>query len=139
MWSSCATSCSAWSRVASRVEARWLVYADAQLLVLDKPAGMLAVPGHILTDCLSALVQQQFPDARVVHRLDMATSGLMLMARGAAAQSALSRAFAERAVGKRYVAIVHGHLRGTDPHRPRAWGQIDLALRADWPDRKSVV
>lgn len=139
MWSSCATSCSAWSRVANRVEAQWLVYADAQLLVLDKPAGMLAVPGRTLTDCLSALVQQQFPDARVVHRLDMATSGLMLMARGAAAQSALSRAFAERAVGKRYVAIVHGRLRGTDPHRPRAWDLIDLALRADWPRRPLQV
>ncbi len=67
--------------------------ADDSLLVLDKPAGLLAVPGAAKTkqDCLSARVQAAYPDALVVHRLDQATSGLMLMARGAAMQRALSQ------------------------------------------------
>src|ERR1700758_3743752 len=72
------------------------VYVDEQLVVVDKPAGLLAVPGRgeDKQDCLSARVQRSFPDALVVHRLDMATSGLVLMARGAQVQRALGMAFA---------------------------------------------
>src|SRR5687768_12522785 len=86
------------------------VYADEQLLVLDKPAGLLCVPGRGADkqDCLGVRVQQVYPDALVVHRLDMATSGLWLMARGAPAQRALGDAFAQRRVSKRYVAVVAG-------------------------------
>ena len=86
-----------------------VLHRDAQLLVLDKPAGLLSVPGRGAdkADCLSARVQAVFPDALVVHRLDMATSGLIVMARGADTQRRLSRAFAEREVSKRYVAVVH--------------------------------
>jgi tRNA pseudouridine32 synthase / 23S rRNA pseudouridine746 synthase len=73
-------------------------------------------------------VQAQFSDALVVHRLDMATSGLMLLARGPDAQRRLSQAFARREVHKRYVAVVHGHV-------APAQGQIDLPLIADWPNR----
>ena len=75
-----------------------LVYEDAHLLVLNKPAGLLCVPGRgeDKQDCLSARAMRQWPDALIVHRLDMATSGLVLMARGAAMQRALGDAFAER-------------------------------------------
>lgn len=110
-----------------------LRYADDALLVLDKPSGLLAVPGRgeDKQDCLSARVQRHFADALIVHRLDMATSGLLLMARGAAMQRLLSHAFATRQVNKRYLAVVDGLL------TPAAddWGVIDLPILADWPNR----
>lgn len=113
-----------------------IIYADDALLVLNKPSGLLAVPGRgeDKQDCLSARVQQQFPDALVVHRLDMATSGLMLMARGTAAQGALSRAFAVREVHKRYMAVVDGHL-APPAGTLDGWGVIDLPIVVDWPKR----
>jgi len=107
-----------------------LLHADDACLVVDKPNGLLAVPGRgpHLQDCVASRVQAMFADALVVHRLDMATSGLMIFARGAEAQRRLSRAFAQREVHKRYVAVVHG--------RPEpAEGEIDLPLIADWPNR----
>jgi tRNA pseudouridine32 synthase/23S rRNA pseudouridine746 synthase len=112
-----------------------LQHADDSLLVLDKPAGLLAVPGRgeDKQDCLSARVQAIYPDALVVHRLDQATSGLMLMARGAAMQRALSQAFENREVGKRYVAVVEGRL--PSPADPQAWSLIDLPIIVDWPRR----
>jgi tRNA pseudouridine32 synthase/23S rRNA pseudouridine746 synthase len=76
-------------------------------------------------------VQARYPDACIVHRLDMATSGLMVMARGEIAQRALGHAFATRQVAKRYVAVVAGQLRPT----AEPWGVIDLPLMADWPNR----
>ena len=112
-----------------------LLHADGSLLVLDKPAGLLAVPGRgeDKQDCLSARVQAVYPDALVVHRLDQATSGLMLMARGAAMQRALSQCFESREVGKRYVAVVEGRLPA--PADPLAWSLIDLPIIVDWPRR----
>lgn len=106
-----------------------VLYADEHLVVLDKPAGLLAVPGRGADkqDCLSARAQQVFPDAHIVHRLDMATSGLFLMARGPRVQRALSMAFAGREVAKRYVALVAGRMEGQ--------GAIGLPLVADWPNR----
>lgn len=117
-----------------------IVHADDTLIVLDKPAGLRAVPGRgpDKADSLSRRAQACWPDALVVHRLDEATSGLMLLARGAAAQRQLSLAFAERRVHKEYQAIVHGRLdaRGA----PSGWRLIDLPLRRDWPNRpRSVV
>jgi len=111
-------------------EAEGLLYVDEHLLVLDKPAGLLAVPGRgeDKQDCLSLRAQRLWPDARVVHRLDMATSGLFVMARGLAMQRALSRAFEERAVDKRYEAVVQGSMTGDH-------GEIALPLMADWPNR----
>jgi tRNA pseudouridine32 synthase / 23S rRNA pseudouridine746 synthase len=108
-------------------------YADAALLVLEKPAGLLSVPGRgpDKQDCLSARVQRQYPDARVVHRLDMATSGLMLMARGAQALTVLNHAFANREVHKRYQALVHGSMASA----PGDWQTIDLPIAVDWPNR----
>ncbi len=114
-----------------------VLYADDVLLVLDKPAGLLSVPGRGegKQDCLSARAQRLYPDALVVHRLDMATSGLMLMARGAAVQRELSQAFAGRSVAKRYVAIVDGRLAQSQP----AWDVIDLPIIVDWPNRPRRV
>jgi tRNA pseudouridine32 synthase/23S rRNA pseudouridine746 synthase len=110
-----------------------VVYADDSLLVLDKPSGLLAVPGRGADkqDCLATRMQTRYPDALIVHRLDMATSGLMVMARGAAAQRALSKAFAAREVTKRYIAVVAGRLNAP----LQDWGVIDLPIIVDWPNR----
>ena len=115
-------------------EALTILHADASLLVIDKPSGLLAVPGRgaALQDCVASRAQALYADALVVHRLDMATSGLMLLARGPAAQRRLSIAFARREVEKRYVALVAGLL----PAPPGdGWAEIDLPLGADWPQR----
>ncbi len=98
--------------------------------MFDKPAGLLAVPGRgdNKQDCLWHRVRQRWPDALVVHRLDMATSGLMLFARGADLQRRLSQAFAARQIDKHYVALVAGRM-------PAAGGRIELPLMADWPRR----
>lgn len=109
-----------------------VIHQDGALLVLNKPPGLLSVPGRgeDKQDCLSARVQAQFPDALVVHRLDMATSGLIVMARGMDAQRALSAAFERRQVHKRYLAVVAGLLPiGAD------WQTIDLPILVDWPNR----
>src|SRR5689334_10719894 len=105
-----------------------VLFADAALVVVDKPAGLLSVPGRgeDKLDCAARRVQAQHPDALVVHRLDQATSGLLAFARGAAAQRVLGMAFASRAVRKGYVAVVQGRLQPTE-------GEIDLPLAADWP------
>lgn len=107
-----------------------VLHADEHLLVLDKPAGLLAVQGRgpAGADHLHGRARAAYPDAQVVHRLDMGTSGLLLFARGAAMQRELSRLFAERRVAKRYVAVVEGELAGET-------GEIDAPLGADWPNR----
>jgi len=114
-----------------------VLFADAALLVLDKPAGLLSVPGRGADkqDCLSRRVQSLYPDALVVHRLDMATSGLIVMARGADNQRLLSKAFAERQVHKHYVALVDGLLQ----EDIGAWRTIDLPIGVDWPHRPRRV
>lgn len=110
-----------------------VVHADEAIVVLDKPSGLLSVPGRgpDKQDCLSARVQTRYADALVVHRLDMSTSGLIVMARGAAVQRALSDAFANRQVTKRYEAIVHGVVDATGDD----WRMIDLPIAVDWPNR----
>lgn len=121
----------------------WLdvVYADADVLVLNKPSGLLSVPGRgeDKQDCLSARAQAQFPDALIVHRLDMATSGLMVMARNLPAQRSLSQAFAEREVTKHYVAVVDGLLEAkgdlNEGGVSDGWQVIDLPISVDWPNR----
>ena len=110
-------------------DSAWL-HVDATCCVLNKPAGLPSVPGRgeLAEGSLAQQVQQRYPDALVVHRLDMATSGLILMARGTDWHRAYSRLFAERAVHKSYVAVVHGLMQQDS-------GQIDLPLIADWPNR----
>ena len=110
-----------------------ILHSDAALIVIEKPAGLPAVPGRpvALHDCVASRVQARWPDALVVHRLDMATSGLMLMARGAAAQRALSHAFAQRQIEKTYLAIVAGLLATA----PGQWQEIEAPIGTDWPNR----
>lgn len=107
-----------------------VIHADEALLVADKPAGLLAVPGRgeAGRDNLATRLQQTWPDAQIVHRLDMATSGLIVFARGAQVQRQLSEAFAKRRVKKRYVAVVAGEM-------AEDAGSIDAPLIADWPHR----
>lgn len=107
-----------------------IVYADALLVVADKPAGLLTVPGRGpgLADCLMSRLAAIHPTIRLVHRLDRDTSGLVVFALTPAAQTHLSRQFEARAVDKRYVARVWGV-----PEADR--GRIDLPLTVDWPNR----
>ncbi|HUD35028.1 MAG TPA: RluA family pseudouridine synthase [Variovorax sp.] len=111
-------------------------HEDAHLLVLEKPAGLLCVPGRGVDkqDCLSARALVRWPGARIVHRLDMATSGLVLMARDAATQRALGDAFADREVDKHYEAIVDGVPVATAPDAA-GWSTIDAPIAPDWPRR----
>lgn len=107
-----------------------LLHADDSLLVVNKPAGLLSVPGRGAdkADCLISRLQAKFADALAVHRLDMSTSGLLLVARGAEMHSALSRLFRERLVAKRYLAEVEGLVENSA-------GEIELPLICDWPNR----
>jgi tRNA pseudouridine32 synthase/23S rRNA pseudouridine746 synthase len=107
-----------------------IVYEDDYLLAVNKPAGLLSVPGRGpgKSDCLSARVQLNYPEARIVHRLDMETSGLMLFARSPETQRQLGKLFEARKIRKTYIAVVHGKTRTKS-------GTIDLPLIADWPNR----
>lgn len=107
-----------------------LIHADEFLLAVNKPAGLLSVPGRgeDKQDCMSLRVQTHFPDAHIVHRLDMATSGLLLFARGAFMQRHLSELFRDRLIAKRYIAIVSGKLNCKI-------GEINLPIAADWLNR----
>ncbi len=107
-----------------------LLYQDDTLLVLNKPAELLSVPGRGVErfDSLQTRVQAAYPDALIVHRLDMSTSGIMVMARGKDAQRSLNKAFASRTVAKKYIAVVNGIV---EPN----YGVVDLPLITDWPNR----
>lgn len=109
------------------------LYEDADLLVLYKPPGLLCVPGRGIDkqDCLSARAQSYWPGALIVHRLDQATSGLVLMARHANAQRRLSLAFEQRQIHKRYVAIVEGLMQASTD----TWTDVHLPIAADWARR----
>ncbi len=107
-----------------------IVYQDEHLLAINKPAGLLSVPGRgaELSDCALHRVQARFPTALLVHRLDEATSGLLLFALNPAAQKAASWAFESRQVKKTYTARVHGLMQATE-------GVIDEPIAKDWPRR----
>lgn len=122
-----------------------VVFVDDHLVILNKPSGLLSVPGRgeDKQDCLIARAQAQWPEALTVHRLDMATSGLMVIARGPETQRKLSHAFENREVSKSYEAIVSGVLQAqvTDSaDSAERWQDIQMPLLIDWPNRpKSKV
>lgn len=107
-----------------------ILHHDAEILVVNKPAGLLSVPGRgeHLADCLIARIQQVFPEALLVHRLDRDTSGVMVFALTPHAQRHLSMQFEKRTTKKTYVARLTGRL------EPRS-GTVDLPLIVDWPNR----
>lgn len=111
-----------------------VLYADAALLVVEKQAGLLSVPGRgeDKQDCLMARLLVEYPDARIVHRLDQDTSGLLVIARDADTHRELSRQFHDREVEKVYIALALGH-------PAENAGEIDLALRYDPPSKPRHV
>lgn len=107
-----------------------IIHHDHQILVVDKPAGLLSVPGKgaHLADCLITRVQAVFPEALLVHRLDRDTSGVMVFALTPHAQRHLGLQFEKRGTKKTYVARVWGHVDAPT-------GTVDLPLIVDWPNR----
>ncbi|GLS83594.1 bifunctional tRNA pseudouridine(32) synthase/23S rRNA pseudouridine(746) synthase RluA [Paraferrimonas haliotis] len=112
--------------------APWLdvIHQDKDIIVLNKPSGLLSVPGRDPAhfDSIYARVLEQFPNTQIVHRLDMATSGIIVVALRKNAERELKRQFRERETSKTYHARVWGHLE-------RKHGSIDLPLICDWPNR----
>lgn len=109
------------------------IYEDAHLLALNKPSGVLSVPGKgpDKQACAWHWALHRYPDARVVHRLDMATSGVLLFARSLACQRLLGDAFSQRQIQKRYIAVVAPAL----PSCIGEWHTIDLPIGFDWEQR----
>lgn len=107
-----------------------VLHEDAELVFVDKPSGLLSVPGKPEThrDCVEHRVREAFPGIRLIHRLDLETSGVMVFARSHAAQKHVNRQFERREVEKVYVARVAGRV-------AECAGMIDLPLIADWPRR----
>lgn len=107
-----------------------ILHRDEHILVLSKPAGLLSVPGKgaDVQDSLETRAKAEFPEALLVHRLDMDTSGVFIMAMNKQAQRNLGLQFERRKTEKRYIARVAGVVEGDE-------GKIDLPLRCDWPNR----
>ncbi len=108
-----------------------VLYQDDVMLVINKPAGFLSVPGKSIEDSVQHRMEQLFPHAKgflIVHRLDMATSGLMVIALSKRAHKSLQKQFISRSITKRYVALIDGELE-------QDHGEITLPLRGDLIDR----
>jgi tRNA pseudouridine32 synthase/23S rRNA pseudouridine746 synthase len=107
-----------------------IIFEDSQIIVADKPAGLLSVPGKTegRSDCLMSRLLAKYWDALLVHRLDCDTSGVMIFARTKQAQGFLGQEFEKRRAEKTYVARLWGHL------KPET-GRVDLPLCTDWPNR----
>jgi tRNA pseudouridine32 synthase/23S rRNA pseudouridine746 synthase len=107
-----------------------ILYEDREIIVADKPSGLLSVPGKLegRADCLISRLQKEYWDALLVHRLDCDTSGVMIFARNKKAQGFLGQEFEQRRAHKTYIARVAGEVQGEA-------GRIDLPLCADWPNR----
>ncbi|NNP71870.1 RNA pseudouridine synthase [Acinetobacter defluvii] len=106
-----------------------ILYEDADLVVIEKPAGLLSVPGRLPEHHDSAYfrVLDKFPNAKITHRLDMATSGILMFAKHRDAEVAVSKMFQARSVHKNYIALVQGRLLGE--------GSVDVPLITDWENR----
>lgn len=107
-----------------------IIYRDKDLIVLNKPSGLLTVPGRLPEhrDCLQTRVQRVLPSATIVHRLDMATSGVMLMALNKRSHAFICKQFEKRITSKHYIARVYGQ-----PSDDQ--GEVNLPLICDWPNR----
>ena len=107
-----------------------IVFEDEHILAVNKPSGLLSVPGRLPEhhDSTWSRVQETHPEAQIVHRLDMDTSGLMVLAKNKRAESALKKQFQYRLTHKVYYARVWGHVEQEE-------GEIDLPLICDWPNR----
>ena len=107
-----------------------VIFADDHILVLDKPSGLLTVPGNRpdRADCLEARARRDSPTARIVHRLDMATSGVIVLGLTAKAHANLGRQFEMRQTSKLYVAKVWGEM-------TEMAGRVDQPIMTDWPNR----
>lgn len=107
-----------------------VLYQDEHIIALNKPSGLLSVPGRQIEhfDSLMLRVQNVWPNAGIVHRLDMMTSGIIVMSMHKEALRFLNRQFAERATEKFYIAVASGHIEQDK-------GSIDLPLICDWPNR----
>ena len=106
-----------------------IVYEDDDLVVIDKPAGLLSVPGRLPEHQDSAYLRvvEKYPHAKITHRLDMATSGILMFAKHRDAEVAVSKMFQARTVQKNYIALVQGKLEGE--------GSVDVPLITDWENR----
>lgn len=104
------------------------IYTDDDLIIVEKPSGLLSVPGKTEPDCLEARIRADYPESLTIHRLDMATSGVMVYARNANAQRHIGLQFEKRMTEKTYIARVWGHI-------PADEGKVDLPLITDWPNR----
>ncbi|WP_127562558.1 RluA family pseudouridine synthase [Nioella ostreopsis] len=107
-----------------------ILHQDHEILLVNKPSGLLSVPGKgdQLSDCLIARVKEAFPEALLVHRLDMDTSGVMVFGLTPHAQRHLGLQFEKRQTKKTYVARVWGEM-------AEKTGEVDLPLIVDWPNR----
>ena len=107
-----------------------ILFKDEYLIIINKPSGLLSVPGRgeDKHDCLISRIQTEYSDALIVHRLDMSTSGLMVIARGKELERSLSILFQNRKVNKKYIAIVDGKVKPDH-------GEINFPLITDWPNR----
>jgi tRNA pseudouridine32 synthase/23S rRNA pseudouridine746 synthase len=107
-----------------------ILFQDEHILLLNKPSGLLSVPGKAAEhkDSLQYRAQRVYPTASIVHRLDMATSGILLMAMNKAAHRHISKQFELRQTAKSYAARVFGQVQGDK-------GTVDLPLICDWPNR----
>ncbi|WP_299004320.1 bifunctional tRNA pseudouridine(32) synthase/23S rRNA pseudouridine(746) synthase RluA [uncultured Shewanella sp.] len=110
----------------------WLtiLHQDKDIIVLDKPSGLLSVPGRDPkhNDSIYSRVLAEHPNAQIVHRLDMATSGIIIVALRRSAEKELKRQFRDRETQKTYLARVAGHVKAHT-------GSVDLPLICDWPNR----
>ncbi|WP_326518498.1 pseudouridine synthase [Acinetobacter sp. CAAS 2-6] len=109
------------------------IYEDDDLIVIDKPAGLLSVPGRLPEhhDSAYARILRDHPEAKVTHRLDMATSGLLMFAKHRTAEVAISKMFQARTVEKHYIALVQGQLEGE--------GSVEVPLITDWENRPQQI
>ena len=105
-----------------------IVFEDEVLAVINKPAEFLSVPGKQITDSVQTRIQSKYPNAMIVHRLDMSTSGIILIAKKKDIHESLQKQFLKRTVEKRYVALLQGYVKSTQ-------GEIQLPLRVDLEDR----